>query len=217
MDNARTNGTYEQGETKMKKFGLIIAFFAASTAFGQSPTPSPKPEPTAGLTSTGYVRPDAKTRQKRYVNSLVGPVALTRIVATAGYSTWRNSPDEWGTKWEGFGRRVGSNFGKNVIKQSVTFGLDEALKLDSHYYRSTKKDFGSKVRNALISPFTARDRNGKRVPGVPRIAGTFASSIIANTTWYPKNCDWKDGVQSGAISFGFTALFNLIKEFAPKK
>jgi hypothetical protein len=111
---------------------------------------------------------------------------------------------------------VASNFGKNVIKQSVQFGLDETLKLDSHYYRSQKKDFGSKFTNAVISPFTARTEGGKRVFGIPRVAGTYTAHIVAAETWYPDRFDWKDGLKSGTISLGFNAAFNLVKEFVKK-
>ena len=144
-------------------------------------------------------------------------MAIGKTVASAGIATWRNSPEEWGDRWEGFGRRVASGFGKNVIKQTTTYGLDEALKLDSHYYRSDKKDFGSKVANALISPVTARNKDGKRVVGIPRIAGTYTSSIVAAEAWYPARYSWKDGVKSGTISLGMNAVFNLVKEFVWKK
>ena len=170
-----------------------------------------------GVAAPTYVRPDAKTRQKRYVKSVVGPVAIGRTVATAGISTWRNSPEEWGDRWEGFGRRVASNFGKNVIKQTTIYGLDEAFKYDSHYYRSKDKSVGARVRNALISPVTARNRNGKRVVGIPRLAGTYTANIVAYETWFPSRYDWKDGVKSGTISLGFNAAFNLFKEFVWKK
>jgi hypothetical protein len=164
-----------------------------------------------------YVRPDPNTRFKRYVNGVVGPYALARQVAGAGIATWRNSPEEWGGQWEGFGKRVASNFGKNLIKQTTIYGLDEALKLDSHYYRSEKKDVGSKIKNAIISPVTARNSRGKRVIGVPRIVGTYTGAIVAAETWYPDRYDWKDGVRSGTISLGMNAAFNLFKEFIWKK
>jgi hypothetical protein len=164
-----------------------------------------------------YVRPDSKTRFKRYINGVVGPSALARQVAGAGLATWRNSPEEWGGQWEGFGKRVASNFGKNLIKQTTIYGLDEALKLDSHYYRSEKKDAGSKIKNALLSPVTARNSSGKRVIGVPRLVGTYSSSIIAAETWYPDRFDYKDGLRNGTISLGMNAAFNLFKEFIWKK
>lgn len=230
----------------MKIFSLVIAIFVLATSgLAQSatptPTPTPAPSPTAEpiidqvvtpldypepnrpsvlhrlAQNQSYSRPDAATRRKRFINSVVGPFALGKMVVTAGISTWSNSPAEWGTKWEGFGRRVASNFGKNAIKQTTTYGLDEAFKLDSHFYRSKSKSVGERVRNALISPVTARDRNGKRIFGFPRVVGAYASSIIAYETWYPDRYDWKHGVRSGTISLGFNAAFNLFREFVWKK
>jgi hypothetical protein len=174
-------------------------------------------DPTAGnQTTKWYVRPDRKTRQKDYLKSIFGPFALARTVVDAGISTARNSPEEWGGGWEGFGRRTASGFGKNVIKQTVMYGLDETFKLDSKFYRSQNRSFGAKLKNALISPFTARNANGQRVFGFPRIAGTYVSSIIAAETWYPKRYDYKNGLRSGTISLGLNAAFNLFKEFIKK-
>jgi hypothetical protein len=209
---------------------------AATPAIAQSPTPSPgsasgtsvtdqnqnsglpvATKPVATASPRDYVRPDAAARRKRFINSTIGPVALGRIVFNAGVSTWTNSPEEWGTHWEGFGRRVASNIGKNVIRQTTSFGLDEALKYDSYFYRSKDKSVGARLKNSLISPVTARDRNGKRVLGIPRIAATYTSSIIATETWYPDRYDWKDGLKSGTYSLGFNAAFNLFREFIWKK
>jgi hypothetical protein len=215
----------------------VVLFFVLSAVgpavFAQSPTPTPATAPTVLATDlpasqaptrgikpgsvTGYTRPSAATRRKRFINGMVGPLALGRTVFNAGLSTWTNSPEEWGDNWEGFGRRVASNFGKNVIRQSVTYGLDEAFKLDSHFYRSKDKSVGARVRNAVISPITARDKNGKRVFGFPRLVGSYTANIVARETWYPDRYDWKDGVKSGTISLGFNAAFNLFKEFVWKK
>jgi hypothetical protein len=227
----------------MKTILLAVLLSLTSVFFAAAQTPNPESSPPASDPSAnsadkkkqdkpadnasdpqaqtaqqnGYVRPNSKTRFNRYVNSMVGPMAIGRRVASAGYATWRNSPEEWGPHWEGFGRRFASGMGKGFIKQTTTYGLDEALKLDSHYYRSKKKDFGSKLTNALLSPVTARNKNGKRVIGVPRLAGTYAAGIIAAETWYPARFDWKDGVKSGTVSLGITAAFNLFKEFIWKK
>jgi hypothetical protein len=180
-------------------------------------TASGTSDPLPGQVQNGYVRPDGKTRFKRYVNSMFGPMALGKTVLSAGYATWRNSPEEWGDNWEGFGRRVASSMGKSVIKNTTMYGLDEALKYDSRYYRSEKKDFGSRLGNALISPVTARDKNGKRVVGIPRIVGTYTASIVAAETWYPSRYDYKDGLKNGTVSLGMNAAFNLVKEFIWKK
>jgi hypothetical protein len=180
------------------------------------PQATPTPAPAAN-SANWYTRPTAKKRLNRYVLSMVGPVALAKDVVSAGYSTWRNSPEEWGDRWEGFGRRVASSFGTGVIKQTTIYSLDEAFKIDSSYYRSRKKDFGSKVSNALLSVVTARDRDGKRVFGGPRIAGTYLSSGLARELWYPSRFSFKDGFKSGSVSLGLEAAFNLVKEFVWKK
>jgi hypothetical protein len=166
--------------------------------------------------STPYGRPDAEKRFKRYVNDTVGPFAWVGITAGAAIGTATDSPEGWESNGRGFGKRVASNFGRNLIRNTVSYSLDEALKLDSHYYRSDKKNIGSRVGNALLSTVTARKSNGKRTVGVPRLVGTYTSNIIAAETWYPPGNDWKDGVRSGTISLGVNAVVNLFREFVFK-
>jgi hypothetical protein len=201
-----------------------LLFFAAAFSVSAQTTPTPDPTPsaspaatTSGTLPTPYVRPDAKKRFNRYLGSMFGPTALAKRVVSAGWSTWRNSPEEWGPHWEGFGKRFASGTGKTIIKSTVQYGLEESFKLDSHYYRSANKSVGARVKNALISPVTARDVNGKRVFGFPRIVGTYTGAIVAAETWYPDRYDWKNGVRSGTISLGMNAAFNLVKEFIWKK
>ena len=223
-------------------FAAALIFSAATLdADGQAPLPTPIPSPEVatsmskgpdwklpagqdpGLDSlkmqrqSAYSRPNAKTRFKHYVNGMVGPVALAKQVVGAGFGTWRNSPEEWGGQWEGFGRRVASNFGRNVIRQTTIYGLDSAMNLDSHFYRSKNKSVKARIYNAVISPVTARKPNGKRTVGIPRLTGAYSSSIIAYETWYPSRYDYKDGLKSGTISLGFNAAYNLFKEFVWKK
>jgi len=206
---------------------ILLPAILVSISFAQGDqTPTPTPSPTGvnqpvlsqqPASASAYIRPDAKTRFNRFVIRAVGPFAIAGQVASAGISTWRNSPEEWGSHWEGFGRRVASGVGKNIIEQTAVYGLDEVLKVDSHYYRSRKKGVGARIRNALLSPVTARNRNGKRIIGVPRIAGIYGANIIAAETWYPDRYDWKDGMKSGTILLGIGAAFNLFKEFVWKK
>ena len=214
-------------------FHFVILLIFTTAVTGQEPTPIPTPQTSSSsaISTPGdpnpklgppqqqnwYVRPDADSRRKRYIKSMVGPVAIGKRVVSAGISTWKNSPEEWGTKWEGFGRRVASGFARNAIKQTTTFALDEAFELDSRFYRSRNKSVGARIRNALISPVTARNKNGKRVFGFPHLAGTYTSRIIAYETWYPERYGWQKGLRSGTISLGMNAAFNLFKEFIWKK
>ena len=189
-----------------------LVFVAGNVISAQTPSASPP-----NITGIGkYVRADAETRRKRYLREIFGYTTALKNIASAGIATWTNEPKEWRPTWNGFGKRVASNYGKDIIKYSVRYGMDEALKLDSHYIRADKASVSAKVKNAFISPFTARTVSGKRVVGVPNLVGTYAANIIAVEAWYPKRYDFADGLKSGTISLGTSVLFNLVREFIKK-
>ena len=174
------------------------------------------PADPAAAAPAPYVRPSADKRFKKYVNSMFGPWSLGRAVASAGLSTWRNSPEEWGPHWDGFGKRFASNMGRSIMKNTMMYAMDETFKLDSYYYRSAKKDVGSKIKNAMLSPVIARKPDGRKVFGFPRVVSTYASSVIVAETWYP-GTDWKDGLRNGSMTLLFNGGYNLLKEFIWKK
>jgi hypothetical protein len=165
---------------------------------------------------TRLIRPGLEKREKRWLNGMVGPFAIAGDALSAGISTWNNSPPEWGKSWNGFGKRFASDLGKGVIKGSAAFALEESFKLDSHHYRSTKRDVGSHLRNALLSSFTARTPSGRRIFGFPRIAGSYVSSIVATEAWYPKRFGIRDGLRGGTWAVGADILSNIFTDFFHK-
>jgi hypothetical protein len=164
-----------------------------------------------------YQVPDRKTRVRRYVKSVVGPVSLLKYAASAGITTARKTPSEWGSGWEGYGRRFANTMGKSAIRKTTMYALDEALKVDSTFYPSRNRSAGARLRNALFSPFTARDRRGRRVAGIPRVVGSVAAGVIPSEVWYPKRFNYTHGLKGAAISMGFNATFNIFREFIWKK
>lgn len=195
----------------MKIKNLAWLFITASALSIGIHAQSPSATPT-GVDST-YVRPDAKSRRNHYLMSTFGPETIGKNVLSAGFSTWRNKPREWGTHWDGFGRRFASNTAKTIISNSISYGLDEAMTLDSRFYKSKDRSIGARIKNALISPVTARRRDGTRTIGVPHIAGVYTSNIIADESWYPKRYNVGNALVGGTISLGTSALFNLVREF----
>ncbi len=163
-----------------------------------------------------YTRPNANERFKKYAGRTFGGYALLGTVVSAGFAHLIDSPEEWENDSRGFARRVGSAFGKTVFEETTVYGLDEALKLDSNFYRSNRRDFGSRLKNAFLTTFTARKESGKRVIGIPRIAGALTSNIVAAEVWFPRNYDYKDGLYYGAASLGVDVLVNLFREFFPR-
>ncbi|HRH46649.1 MAG TPA: hypothetical protein PKY82_33705 [Pyrinomonadaceae bacterium] len=191
----------------MKKLVIVFVLIIASAqVFAQTTT-----------NQTTYNRPDATDRFRKYLVNTVGPTALIAPVISATFRQIKNRPEEWEKTGAGFARRFGDSFGRNLINQTVTYGLDEALKLDSNYYVSKKPNFKSKFSNAVVSTFTARTPSGKRVIGAPKIIGTYSASILANEVWMPKRFNYKDGLRDGSISMLTRVGFNLIREFFLKK
>lgn len=166
---------------------------------------------------TTYTRPDVKDRFRKYVDNTIGPSALIGPAISTTIRQFRNNPPEWEKTGKGFTKRLGDSLGRNFINQTVTYGIDEALKLDSNFYLSQKRDFKSKFSNAVLSTFTARTSGGKRTIGAPRIIGTYSGAIIANEVWMPKRFNYKDGLRDGSISLGTKVIFNLMREFILKK
>jgi len=164
-------------------------------------------------TAKPYVFPTHHERFKRFVNSTVGPITLGRTAISAGINQWRDHPEEWEQGASGYGKRFASSFGKNAIHQTVTYGLDEAMGLDTGFRHSTRHGFGPRLKDALLENVISRNRKGARVFSVPRFAGTYTATIIRAETWYPDRYDYKDGLRSGTTSILTGFLYNVLREF----
>jgi len=178
-------------------------FEASQTTNQSSTTQTPDP----------YVFPTRKERFNRYVKSMFGPSALLRSAATAGINQWQDSPEEWEQGMSGYGKRFASSFGRNAIQQTVVYGLDSALGWDTGFRRSPSKEFGARLKHALLENITSRTKSGKRVISVPRIAGAYTSGVISREAWYPERYNYKDGLRSGTNTLLAGFALNLIREF----
>jgi hypothetical protein len=196
---------------------LVVTIVAAFSANSQEVIKAQSTEPVVVDSQTtatpNYVFPSERERFKRYINSTIGPFRLARIAASAGIDQWRDSPEEWGQGAKGYGRRFASGLGQNAIQQTVTYGLDEAMGLDTGFERSKREGFFPRVKDALIQNVTSRTRSGKRMISVPRFAGVYSGAIISHETWYPERYSYKDGLRNGTKSLLTGFGINLFREF----
>lgn len=168
---------------------------------------------TNQTTTPDYVFPTPKERFNRYVSNLVGPERLLRTAASAGISQWRDTPEEWGQGAEGYGKRFASSMGRNVIQQTVVYGLDSALQLDTGFQRSKREGFFPRLKDALVQNVTSRTKSGDRVISVPRFTGVYTGSIVAAETWYPDRYSYKDGLRQGSTTLLTGFGINVVREF----
>ncbi len=166
---------------------LVLASVITVSGYGQEGAKTPNKDAASTdkqatdkqANTQTYVFPTESERFKRYVNNTVGPFRLVRTAASAGIQQWQDSPEEWGQGMKGYGKRFASGLGQNAIRQTVTYGLDEAMGLDTSFERSKREGFFPRLKDALIQNVTSRKRNGDRIVSVPRFAGVYTGAIVA--------------------------------------
>ena len=195
---------------------LVVSLVAAVSINSQQVTKDQSKDPVKVDTQTtkqDYVFPTSHERFKRYVNSTVGPFRLVRTAAGAGIQQWHDSPEEWGQGSKGYGKRFASGMAQNGIQQTVQYGLDSAMGLDTGFHRSTRDGFFPRFKDALVQNVTSRTRSGNRVISVPNLAGIYTGAIVSRETWYPDRYSYKDGLRSGTTSLLTGFGINLLREF----
>lgn len=199
-------------------FGVGRFVYRARHAdFSQSGATEPEDETKfpANQTSGGYIRPNAEARFKSYVSGVVGPYALLGTAALAGIYHYRDLPPEWENDSKGYARRFASGLGIQAVRATTVYALDEAFRLDSNFYKSTRKKYRERLIDAVVSTYTARTPSGKRVFGFPRIVGNYTAMTVAYKTWYPERFGFKQAARDTVFSLGFDVGINIFREFFP--
>jgi hypothetical protein len=148
-----------------------------------------------------YVRPTERTKVSNYAFDAFGPYPIVGAAFAAGINQSTNSPPEWGQGAEGFGKRLGSDFGIAAIGTTTRYGLAEAFREDTLYYRCECGGPLPRLRHAVISTFTGRrGEDGHRVFSISALAAPYAGSMIAVHLWYPDRFDMKDAFRMGNYS-----------------
>jgi hypothetical protein len=90
------------------------------------------------------------------VESTVGPASLAGGLFSAGFGTLVDVPREYGSHWEGFGKRYGMRFTGIATGNIMEAGLGAIWREDPRYVRSPEAPFGKRVGHMPdISPFPA--------------------------------------------------------------
>jgi hypothetical protein len=159
------------------------------------------PIKTSGMPDPTYVRPTERTKAINYAFDTLGPYPIVAAGATAGINQWTNSPPEWKQGAEGYGKRMGSDFGIAAISTSARYGLAEAFREDTMYYRCECSGLFPRLRHAVISSFTGRHgEDGHRAFSFSALAAPYAGSMIAVYAWYPDRFGAKDAFRMGNYS-----------------
>jgi len=185
--------------------GAVMAILTV-TARSQASFSSEDSSATAVTTTSAtldlaYVRPTQRTKISNYAFDAFGPYPLVGAAATAGINQLTNSPPEWNQGLKGFGRRFGSDFGISAVGTTTRYGLAEAFKEDTLYYRCECRGPIPRLRHAVISTLTdRRGEDGHRVFSFSALVAPYAGSMVAVYGWYPNRFGAKDAFRMGNYS-----------------
>jgi len=184
---------------------LLPALFAAmpQTAHSQSvpyvEAPSAETAFSRSTISTeNYVRPSEAETGRKYVFDAYGPYPILGAGLTAGFGQWSNSPPEWHQGAEGYAKRFGSDFGMVAISTTTRYGLSEAMREDSSYYRCECEGLIPRMNHAILSTVTARrGQDGHRAFSISTLVSPYVGSTVAVYGWYPDRFGAKDALRLG--------------------
>jgi len=212
--------------TTIHRAKLLVLVAASLTAMpvlarSQSLLSSGDPSASSGVTASAtgnldltYVRPTERTKVSNYAFDAFGPYPITGAAFAAGINQWTNSPPEWGQGAEGFGKRFGSDFAIAAIGTTARYGLAEAFREDTLYYRCECGRPLPRLRHAVISTFTGRrGRDGHRVFSISALVAPYVGSMVAVQFWYPDRFDAKDAFRMGNYSLLSYMGGNIALEF----
>jgi hypothetical protein len=160
---------------------------------------------TASTTSANldltYIRPTQKAKVNNYVFDAIGPHQIAGVALAADVNQWTDSVPEWNQGTKGYSRRLGSDFGIATVSTTARYGLAQAFRQDTLYYRCECNGVLPRLRHAAISTLTGRQgEDGHRVFSVPALVAPYAGSMTAVYAWYPNRYGPKDGFRMGNYS-----------------
>jgi len=170
----------------------------------------PKDVPLTSLTNS--------QRGKLYLRQTYigyGPYLKTAFFAVGDQIT--NSPPEWGSGINGFGKRVVSRFGTFTIQNTFSAAGNLLLRYEPRYDRCRCSGVGPRVRHAFVRNFVTYNRTEiERRPQIALYAGAMGAGMISSI-WQPEApAAWRVGYQSMITQAAFGSFANLAAEFAPE-
>jgi len=128
----------------------------------------------------------AQERARWVVCNTLGPQAIIGEVFSAGIGTWRDRPPEFGSHWDGFGKRAGADRSEAAVSRTMEAGLGAIWGEDPRYFRDAGAPFKNRLAHVFKMTFLARNRDGNLMPAYARFIAIPSSSALAST-WRPES------------------------------
>lgn len=189
----------------MQTARILVPLFLAVTSFAQSQRTMPNP----------YKPLTREERVEWFTKSSVGPVSALTVLMSAGIDTARDSPEEFGPHWGGFGKRIGYRFADRVVTNAMEISVGSIWGEDPRYFRVPERSTGARLAHAVKMTVVTHDRAGREMPAYARFIAVPSSAFLSNT-WKPDSeDDTSDALSRVAVSFANRIAANAFAEFWP--
>jgi hypothetical protein len=145
----------------------------------------------------------------------IGPRAVIGNTLTAGWSTYRNSPHEYGSNWSGFGQRYGIATATGAVSNTIEAGLGSLWGEDPRYVRQTGATVHGRLKSIVTQTFMARNANQHLMPAYARYIAIPSSQLISNNWRVDREATMGDAAVRTGLSFVGRMASNAVSEFWP--
>jgi hypothetical protein len=188
---------------------FILTFIVVGLLPGQVP-------PVPGTTLSEYSPITGGERLRWLAVSTVGPASLGVGVLSAGWSTAFNNPPEYGTHWDGFGKRYGIRLSGVGTGNAIEAGLGAVLGEDPRYFRAEQDEtFGGRLKHITKLTFLAPRQDGRLGPAYARHAGNVGNNVLSNTWRVGSQTSVDDTAIRIVLGVGGRMAGNAFAEFWP--
>ncbi len=132
---------------------------------------------------TRYFSLDSAERRKVLLHRLTGWQAVYETVPGTMIDQARNFPKSWGRGFDGFGKRIGSQYGQFAAGEGIEFGFAAWRQEDPRYHRKATGGFGGRLGHSLAATFVTNDATGNKTIAGGRLLGIYGSWAVATAAW----------------------------------
>lgn len=187
--------------------GVLLLALPGLAQTSQSPTPLQPGTLPAPITGKG--------RLQWFAISTVGPPSLLGGAISAGWGTLFNAPKEYGTHWDGFGKRYGMRFTGVSVSNAMEASLGALWGEDPRYFRAQGQPFKNRVGQVVKMTFLAHDREGQTMPAYARYAAISGNNFLSNTWRADSEATAGHALERTALGFLGRMAGNAFSEFWP--
>ena len=150
--------------------------------------------------------------------TLLDPVTIGLVGATAGIQQALNCYRQFGQGAEGFGKRFGADYGAAMDHMVITSVVaDSILHQDPRYFYSGQGTKAERAWYAIKSAFRAKGDNGKWQAPYADLIGTTAAAEVSNTYYPGSRTQYTLLGRSLMFHFAGLVAVNLAEELFLKK